>query len=258
MPANVLTTLRHATLADILDIFLIAFILYSIFLIIKETKAYPMAIGLGLVGILFLLTQWGHLVVSNRIIKSFINYMIIAVIVLFQGEIRRFLTGIGSRSFRKPLALRSFQEKLEDLFLALDYLSQKRIGALIAIEKEISLSPYADRGTKIDALLSKDLLVSVFYPHSPLHDGAVIIQGNKIVSAGCLLPLPASHHSLSPDFVTRTRHLAALGLSQETDAAVIVVSEETGSVSLACRGILQRFEDKDLLKERLVDYLRNR
>ena len=258
MPANVLTTLRHATLGDILDIFLIAFILYSIFLIIKETKAYPMAIGLGLVGILFLLTQWGHLVVSNRIIKSFINYMIIAVIVLFQGEIRRFLTGIGSRSFRKPLALRSFQEKLEDLFLALDYLSQKRIGALIAIEKEISLSHYADRGTKIDALLSKDLLVSVFYPHSPLHDGAVIIQGNKIVSAGCLLPLPASHHSLSPDFVTRTRHLAALGLSQETDAAVIVVSEETGSVSLACRGILQRVEDKDLLKERLVDYLRNR
>jgi diadenylate cyclase len=131
MPANVVTTLRHATLGDILDIFLIAFILYSIFLIIKETKAYPMAIGLGLVGVLFLVTQWGHLVVSNRIIKAFINYLIIAVIVLFQGEIRRFLTGIGSRSFRKPLALRSFQEKLEDLFLALDYLSQKRIGALI-------------------------------------------------------------------------------------------------------------------------------
>lgn len=258
MPANILTTLRHATLGDILDILLITFILYSLILIIKETKAYPMAIGLGLVGILFLLTQWGRLVVSNRIIKSFISYMIIAVIVLFQAEIRRFLTGIGSRSFfRKPLTLRSFQEKLEDLFLALDYLSQKRIGALIAIEKEISISPYADRGTKIDALLSKDLLVSIFYPHSPLHDGAVIIQGNKIVSAACLLPLPASH-SLSPDFETRTRHLAALGLSQETDAAVIVVSEETGSVSLAYRGILQKVEDRDLLKERLIDYLRTR
>jgi len=257
MPANILTTLRHATLGDILDIFLIAFVLYSLIIIIKETKAYPMAIGLGLVGLLFLLTQWGHLVVSNRIIKSFINYIIIAVIVLFQAEIRRFLTGIGSRSFRKPLGLRSFQEKLEDLFQALDYLSQKKIGALIAIEREISLSPYADRGIKLDATLSKDLLVSIFYPHSPLHDGAVIVQGNKIVSAGCLLPLPVSHH-LSPDFVTRTRHLAALGLSQETDAAVIVVSEETGSVSLACRGILQRVDDKDLLRERLVDYLRNR
>ncbi len=258
MLANILTTLRHATLGDILDILLITFILYSIILIIKETKAYPMAIGLGLVGILFLLTQWGRLVVSNRIIKSFISYMIIAVIVLFQAEIRRLLTGIGSRSFfRKPLTLRSFQEKLEDLFLALDYLSQKRIGALIAIEKEISLLPYADRGTKIDALLSKDLLVSIFYPHSPLHDGAAIIQGNKIISAACLLPLPASH-SLSPDFETRTRHLAALGLSQETDAAVIVVSEETGSVSLAYRGILQKVEDRDLLKERLIDYLRTR
>ena len=136
---NVVSTIRHATLGDFLDILLIAIILYSIFLLIKDTKAYQMAIGLGLVGILFLLTQWGKLVVSNRLIRSFINYIIIAIIVLFQGEIRRFLTGIGSRTFRKPLALRSLQEKLEDVFIALEYLSMKRIGALIAIEKEISL-----------------------------------------------------------------------------------------------------------------------
>ncbi len=252
---NVISTIRHANLSDFLDILLIAMILYSLLLLIKDTKAYQMAMGLGLVGILFLLTQWGKLVVSNRLIRSFINYIIIAVIVLFQGEIRRFLTGIGSRTFRKPLALRSLQEKLEDVYIALEYLSMKRIGALIAIEKEISLSPFADRGTRIDALLSKDLLVSLFYPHSPLHDGAVIIQGNKIVAAGCLLPHPASHN-LSEDYVARTRHLAALGLSQETDAAVLVVSEESGDISLAFKGNLRKLKSRDELRERLVDYLR--
>ena len=252
---NVISTIRHSTLGDFLDILLIAIILYSIFLLIKDTNAYQMAIGLGLVGILFLLTQWGKLVVSNRLIRAFINYIIIAVIVLFQGEIRRFLTGIGSRTFRKPLALRSFQEKLEDVLIALDYLSMKRIGALVAIENEISLSSFADRGTKVDALLSKDLLVSIFYPHSPLHDGAVIIKGNKIVAAGCLLPHPASHN-LSEEYAARTRHLAALGLSQETDAAVIVVSEESGDISLAFKGQLQKIGSREELRERLLGYLR--
>ena len=185
MLANIWTILRHATVLDVLDICFIAVIIYYVLLLIKDTRAYQAAIGLLLIAALYLLTVWGKLSVSNRIIRSFVNYLIIAVIVLFQGEIRRFLAGIGSRTFRKPFALRSFQEKLEDLFFAIDYLSQKKIGALIAIEKEISLSTYADRGVKVDALLSKDLLVSLFFPHSPLHDGAAVIKGNHIVSAGC-------------------------------------------------------------------------
>lgn len=256
MLANFWTILRHATVLDILDIFLIAFMIYYVLLLIKDTRAYQAAVGLLFIAAIYLLTVWGRLSVSNRIIRSFVNYMIIAVIVLFQGEIRRFLAGIGSRTFRKPFALRSFQEKLEDLFFAVDYLSQKRIGALVAIEKEISLSTYADRGVKVDALLSKDLLVSIFFPHSPLHDGAVIIQGNHIVSAGCLLPLPAAHKLASP-FQTRTRHLAAIGLSEETDAAVIIISEETGDVSLAIKGRLERYEDSDSTERRLIQYLRD-
>jgi len=147
------------------------------------------------------------------------------------------------------------QEKLEDLFLAIDYLSQKKIGALIAIEREISLSPYAERGIRVDAILSKDLLVSIFFPKSPLHDGAVVIKGDTIVSAGCLLPLPATHR-LSVPFQTRTRHLAAIALSVETDAAVIVVSEETGDVSLAVMGGLEKFTDASSMEKRLVHYLR--
>jgi diadenylate cyclase len=256
MFAEAWATLHQITALDVLDILLVAFMIYTVILLIRDTKAYQAAVGLALIGGLYLLTVWGRLGVSNRIIRSFINYVIIAVIVLFQAEIRRFLTEIGSRTFRKPFALRSFQEKIDDLFLAIDFLSQKKIGALIAIEREISLSIYADRGAEIDAILSKNLLVSIFFPHSPLHDGAVIIKGDTIVAAACLLPLPAAHNLRSP-FQTRTRHLAAIGLSEETDAAVIVVSEETGNVSLAIKGQLERFDDKDAMEKRLLEYLRD-
>jgi diadenylate cyclase len=257
MPSDVVNALARFTLTDLLDILLVAFILYSFILLIKETRAFQLALGLGIVALLFVATQKGKLYVSNWLFKSFISYLIIAIIVLFQGEIRRFLTGIGSRSLRRPLALRSFQEKIEELFLAVDYLAQKKIGGLIAIEKEISLAGYADRGTRIDALLSKDLLVSLFFPHSPLHDGAVIIQGNKIRAAGCLLPLPPTHN-LGAQFVTRTRHLAAIGLSHETDAALIVISEETGNVSFVTKGRLEKVQDKEELKDRLIHYLKKK
>jgi len=257
MFTNILDALAHITVVDVLDILLVAFILYSFFRLIKDTRAYQMAIGIVIIGLFYLITQWARLIVSHRLIRSFTTYFIIAVIVLFQGEIRRFLTELGSRTFRRPFSLRSLEEKLEDLFLAVDYLSQKKIGALIAVEKEISLKVFADRGTRLDALLSKDLLVNIFFPHSPLHDGAVILQGNKILAAGCLLPLPASHN-LGEEFLARTRHLAALGLSQETDAAVIVVSEETGVISLATKGQLAKVQDKDQLKDALLRYLEQR
>jgi len=255
MLTNYITVLRRFTLGDFLDILLITIILYSFFRLIKDTKAYQMAIGIAIVGLLFFITQWGKLTASHWLIRNFINYSIIAIIVLFQGEIRKFLTSIGSQSFRRPFLSRDLKERLEDLFLAVDYLSTKKIGALIAIEKEISLMSYADRGTKINAALSKDLIVSIFFPHSPLHDGAVILQGNQIVAAGALLPLPASHN-LGDAFQTRTRHLAALGLSQETDAAVIVVSEEAGTVSLATEGRLRRGLSKEQLKEDLLKYFK--
>jgi diadenylate cyclase len=253
---NIWDILKHATVLDFLDILLLAFIIYYLLLLIRDTKAYQAALGLALVAAVYLLTVWGRLSVTNRLIRSFVNYLIIAIIVLFQGEIRRFLTGIGSRTIRRPFSLRSFQERLEDLFIAIEYLAQKKIGALIAVEKEISLSLYAERGVKVGGLLSKDLLVSIFFPHSPLHDGAVIIKGDNIAAAGCLLPLPAAHRLSSP-FQTRTRHLAAIGLSLETDAAVIVISEETGDVSMAIKGLLEKFSDLDVMRKRLVAYLRD-
>ena len=257
MFADIITSLARFNIGDLIDIIIVTFILYYIFSLIKDTKAYQMAIGLGIIGVLFLISELGNLVALNWLIKIFSPFLIIAIIVLFQGEIRRFLTTLGSRSFRKPLSLKSITEKLENIFLAVDYLASKKIGALIAVEKEISLKSYTDRGTKIDGDLTKDLLVSIFFPHSPLHDGAVIVQGSKISAAGCLLPLPASHN-LGKKYLPRTRHLAAIGLSQETDAAVIVVSEETGTVSLATKGQLERKLDKKHLKERMLNYLQVR
>jgi len=255
MFSDIITALTRFNVADFVDILLVTVILYSLFLLIKDTKAYQMAIGFGIVAILFLITQWGRLVVSNSLIKIFIIYLPIAIIVLFQGELRRFFIDLGSRSFSRAFITKSLEEKLEDLFLAVYYLSSKKIGALIAIEKEVSLKSYADSGTRIDAVLSKDLIVSIFFPRSPLHDGAVIIKGNKILAAGCLLPLPHSHN-LGEDFAARTRHLAAIGLSQETDTAVIVVSEETGTVSMATKGQLKRNLSKENLKDELYKYLR--
>jgi diadenylate cyclase len=255
MFTNVLTALSRFTWADLIDILLVAFILYALLLLIKETRALPLALGVGIVGLVFLITRWGKLVVSNWIIKNFVPYLIIAVIILFQGEVRRFLTGLGSRTIRKPLVLRSFQEKIDDLVEAVAYMSHRKIGALIGIEKEISLETFADRGTRINAVVSKDLLVSLFFPQSPLHDGAVLIRGSGILAAGCLLPLPAGHH-LRTDLLTRTRHLAAIGLSLESDAAVIVVSETTGGISLAVKGELVSLRETDELRKRLLEHLK--
>jgi len=252
---NLISLIKHMTLGDFLDIFLVAVIIYSLLLLIKDTKAYQMALGIAVVGLFYLVSVWGKLFVSRWLVRNFLNYFLIAIIVLFQGEIRRFLTGLGSRTFRRPLTLRSFEEKLEEIILAVDFLAHRKIGALIAIEKDISLAGYADRGTKLEALLSRDLLVNIFMPHSPLHDGAVIIKGDKILAAGCLLPLPTS--SPPAELITRTRHLAALGLSLETDAAIIVVSEETGAISLATRGKLEKIPDRETLKLKILNHLKN-
>jgi len=253
--ANILHALAHVKLLDLMDILLVAFIFYSFFRLIRDTRAYQMAIGLGFIGLLYLLSRWGNMVATHWLIKNFVSYLIIAIIILFQGEIRRLLTSIGSRTLRRPLILRSFREKMPELFLAIDYMSQRRIGALIALEKEISLNSFIESGTRLNAILSKDLLVSLFFPNAPLHDGAVVIQGDRIAAAGCLLPLPASH-SLGQEFLTQTRHLAALGLSQETDAVVVVVSEQTGNISLAYKGRLEKTFDWESLKEKIAHYMK--
>ena len=255
MFSNILYALTHSTLADFFDILLMTVIIYSTIMLIKDSKAYQMAMGLALIGLFFLITKWARMVVSHELISNFSNYLIIGVIILFQGEIRRFLTSLGSRSFRSQYFIRTVAEQWKDLFIAVDYMSRTKTGALIAIEKKITLKSYIESGTLLNADLTKDLLGSIFFPHSPLHDGAVIIKDNKILAAGCLLPLPAAH-KMGPEFQTRTRHLAAIGLSQETDAAVIVVSEETGMISLAIGGKLNKNIKTEELKTILFEHMK--
>ncbi len=246
--------LSNFSVSDAIDILIVAFLFYQFFLLIKDTKAYQMTIGLMVLGFAYFLSDVFSLNTFHWLLKEFLTYVIIAIIVLYQGELRKFLAEIGSRRVIRRFRGRTSRENIKEIALACSTLAGMKIGALIAIEKEISLNTYVEKGVVLDAAISRDLLIAIFDPNSPLHDGAVIIQQDRIRAASCLLPHP-SDHPLMEELGTRTRHLAALGLSIETDAAVIVVSEEKGTISLAINGSLLRNLDRESLEERLVEYL---
>ncbi|MEW6456480.1 MAG: diadenylate cyclase CdaA [Acidobacteriota bacterium] len=248
---TLLHLLSKFSLADIFDILIVAFLIYNFLLLIKETKAYQMTIGLFIIGFAYIISKLINLRAFNWLIRNFIPYLIFALIVLYQAEIRKFLADIGSKKLFRPFVPKPSEKSIKEISAAVEYLSSQRIGALIGIEREISLKSFAEKGIPINANISKDLIVNIFYPRTPLHDGAIIIQKNKITAAGCLLPFP-SHHSYGEELKIKTRHLAAIGLSQETDAIVVVVSEENGSISLASRGNLIRNLTRDELEERMI------
>lgn len=236
-------------LTDIIDIFLLCVIFYYLLVIIKGTKAYQIAIGfvsialLGFVGSLFKLTAFSY------ILKNFFPYMIFAIIILFQDELRQILSEIGSK-LKKKYSLSDKSSLRDEIINTVVALSLSRIGAIIAIERENRVTDYVNKPVKIDALVNKDLLLSIFIPGSPLHDGAVVISKDRIDVARCFFQLPPLLE-LSP---SGTRHLAAIGITQQTDCVAIVVSEETGKISLAVNGELIRGLDREGLKSRLVYY----
>ncbi len=244
---------RGFTLLDAVDILLVAAIIYQFIKLIKGSRAYQMTIGLLTVAGVYMASYYLKLSTLNWLLKEFLTYVIIAVIVLYQGELRKVLAEIGSRGFLKTKPARTSLETIRTVSLTARYLASKKIGALIALEKEISLKNYAEVGVLLDAVVSRDLIVSVFYPNSPLHDGGMIISGNRILAAACLFPHPQEHPFLEK-FGTKTRHLAAIGLSLETDSAVVVVSEEKGTVSLAIGGNLFSNLDREALERRLTEY----
>jgi diadenylate cyclase len=233
---------------DVVDILLMSIILYRLLLIIKGTKAAHMLMGLGVLLLASVLSRYFELFTVDWLIQSFWAQIVIAIIVLFQPEIRRALAQMGETPFLLTPAeeLRS----LEEIVRASIALANRRIGALIAIERETTLKDFVEIGTALDAKVSKEVLLSIFHPTSPIHDGAAVIRGNRIVAAGCFLPItmnPAISKSLG------TRHRSALGLSEETDAVVLVVSEETGTVSMAMKGQLQTHLDMGALRDILTE-----
>jgi diadenylate cyclase len=235
---------------DALDIAIVSFLVYELLLLIRGTRAVQMAVGGGFLIALFFVSRWLHLETVNWLIRNLAGYVVFAAIVLFQSEIRRALAHFGRAPFFRYFArtLDGEEDIVEELVVACTSLASRRIGAIIVIEREIGLRNYIEGGIPLDATVTYDLLASIFQPGSPLHDGAVIIQGERIAAAACFLPLSVNPR-LSKDL--GTRHRAALGLTEENDAAAIVVSEETGSISVVTGGNIERSVTADRLRDEL-------
>lgn len=239
-------------LSDIIDILFLFLLFYYLLLLIKGTKSYQMAVGLLSIGILAFIGSLLNLTAFSFIVNKFLTYLIIAIIVLFQDELREILSEIGSR-LRAQYSRAETIEIIDEIINTVVALSLSNIGAIIAIEREIKVKNYVNKPVKIDAVVNKDLLLTIFTPGSPLHDGAVVISKDRIEVARCFFQLPPLLE-LSP---SGTRHLAAIGITQQTDCLAIVVSEETGKISLAVSGDLIRGLDREGLKNRLLHYRTN-
>jgi diadenylate cyclase len=242
--------LRQLRWQDLVDIVLMSIIVYRLLLIIKGTKAAHMLMGLGVLLLASLLSRYFELYTVDWLIQSFWAQIVIAIIILFQPEIRRALAQMGETPFLHTLTPAEELKSLEEIVRATIALANRKIGALIAIERETSLKDFIEIGVSLEARVSKEILLSIFHPTSPIHDGAVVIKGNRIVAAGCFLPI-----TMSPDISKSlgTRHRAAMGLSEETDAVILIVSEETGTISMAIQGKLETHLDMGTLRDTLTD-----
>lgn len=250
---SVWETVRQADvrLTDLVDFVIVFLIVYELLKLVRGTRAVPMAFGIVVVAMLYRLAHWLELRIVEAILRYALNYAPIAIIVLFQSEIRAALTHIG-KTLRNPMALReragAGRENFDELVLATTALSSRKIGALVVLEREVGLQNLIDAGVQLDARLTYDLLVTIFDPHTPLHDGAVIVRGDRIAAAGCFLPL-----TLNPRLSKElgTRHRAAIGITEDGDAVAVVVSEETGTISFVSGGHITRNLDSAKLRESL-------
>ncbi len=214
---------------DAIDIAAVSYVVYRILLLIKGTRAVQMLTGLGILGLAFLASIRFEFFTLHWLLSYFFDALILIVIVLFQDDLRRALTHVGKNPFFATTTAEEEQEVLDEIVKAATMLSQNRIGALIVIERETGLRTFIDTGMKVDAQVRAELLHSIFIPTSPIHDGAAIVSNGRIAAAGCFLPLTKN---LNLDKKFGTRHRAALGLAEETDAVIILVSEETGKMHL--------------------------
>ena len=235
------STLIQLQLRDVVDILVITFIIYHALLLIKGTRGWQMTLGIISLSLFYAVIRFLELRTIEWLFANFFTYFIFALIVIFQSEIRRGLAQIGRGRFFPRffprLTGKKGQGRFDEIILAATTLSSKKIGGLIVIEREIGLRNYIESGIKLDAFLTYDLLLTIFNPRSPLHDGAVIIQRNRISAAACFLPLTLDPY-LSKEL--GTRHRAAIGITEESDAVAVVISEETGNTSAVVGGEIMR------------------
>jgi diadenylate cyclase len=242
--------LSQFNLYDLLDIVIVAVVLYRLLLMVKGTKAAQMLIGLVLLLAASIVARNLDLLTLDWLLQSFWAYIIIALVIIFQPEIRRALAKMGETSFLQAFATAEELKSIEEIVRATVSLANRKIGGLIVIERETELRDFIEIGVPLDARVSRELLLSIFHPSSPIHDGAAIIRGNRVAAAGCFLPI-----TLTADLkkTLGTRHRAAIGITEETDAVAIVVSEETGAISLAVNGKLMEQLDMTTLRKMLTE-----
>lgn len=248
-----LEILANIRLWDVLDILIVAFIIYRIILLIRGTRAVQMLVGLVVVLGLYIISLRLGFFTLHWVLNNFIASMILVIIVIFQDDIRRALTRVGRNPFISSSVERLEKvEIIEEIVRACLALVEKRVGALIVFERKTGLSDYIKKGVLIDGCIQQETIISLFQPTSPLHDGAVIIQEGRIAAAGCLLPLDTE---MEVTTTFGTRHLCALSLSKEADAVVIVISEEQGTISLALEGKMRWNLSGQVLRETLLKLL---
>lgn len=234
---------------DVLDIMIVSILVYELLKLIRGTRVVQMAVAIALIAGLFYFSRGFQLETLNWLIRNIVGYVVFAAIVLLQADIRRALVHIGRAPFFKRFErTESDDDTVEELMVAVTTLAGKRTGAIIVLERSIGLRNYIESGIPLDSRITYDLLVSIFQPTSPLHDGAVIVQGDRIAAAACFLPL-----TVNPRLSTElgSRHRAAIGVTEENDAVAIVVSEETGLISLVTDGDIERRLEPAQLRTRL-------
>jgi len=240
------------TWLDILDILIVAFLIYQLLQFIRGTHAVQMALGALVLVLLYWLSQLLHLETVNWLLRTFMPYLVFGIIVVFQSEIRKVLAQLGKTPLPGVFGSPRTEEVIDEVVLAATTLAAQRTGAIVVIERDMGLRSYIETGIGLDAFVTYDLLISIFNPGTPLHDGAVIVQGNRVAAAACFLPLTVNPQ-LSREL--GSRHRAAIGVTEDTDALAVVVSEETGVISLVVGGRIRRELDAGTLKAALLDAL---
>ena len=249
MPHLALPLLPKLTIASIVDIIAVAVLIYQLVLMIRGRHTAHILTGLCTLVVVYLIAVWAHLELLRSVLAGLAPYSALALIVMFQSEIRRFLSRIGRGRWLGLGGQLERREVAEEILLAVRQMSEARTGALIVVERDIGLRTFIESGVALDALVSRDLLLAIFEPRGALHDGAVIVQGERLTAAACFLPL-----TTNPVMLRRmgTRHRAAIGVTEESDALAIAVSEETGQISAALRGDLESDVSLDRLEELLT------
>ncbi|CAM3763518.1 diadenylate cyclase CdaA [Marinicrinis lubricantis] len=244
--------LSRVGITDIIDILIVSYVIYKAITLVQGTRAIQLLKGVVVIIVVWMLSVWFHLDTLNWVMNQMITVGLLAVIIIFQPELRRALEQLGRGKLFMRTSLSEedvrFNQQIDEIIKAVNYLAKRKIGALIVFERQTGLTDYIESGTEISAKISSELLINIFIPNTPLHDGAVIIRNQQIMAAGCYLPL-----SENP-FISKelgTRHRAAIGMSEVSDAINVVVSEETGQVSLAINGQVVR----DIKEESLISKL---